>query len=320
MEVDLSFIIVNWNTKGLTLQAMASVVETVHDRRYEMVIIDNGSADGSPEAIAERFPQAQLILNAENQGYARAVNQGLSRAQGTYVILLNSDAVLMGGAVKALVDFMDEHPDVGVAGGQLLNEDGTKQNTIAPFPSLATELVNKRVLRILFPGKYPGKEGRIEGPLDVDSLVGACLAVRRRAVEEVGGLDESYFVFMEETDWCLRMHRSGWRVCFVPSAEAVHLQGATAGSVKAAAKKEFYRSRYHFFSVHRGAGSATVLKGLLMLRLALEVCADSFLVVKRRYRDRWRLRWNLLYWHLRACPANEGLRGVEYAATAHEKN
>jgi len=316
-KAGLSFILVNWNTKGYILEALRSIEDTVGDYRHEIFVADNGSTDGSPEAIRKAFPRVRLISNERNLGFARAVNQALAQAQakGSYCVLLNSDARLMEGAIKTLAAFMEENPDVGIAGGQLMNEDGSRQNSIAPFPSLATELLNKRLLRIFFPRRYPGKERDCPAPLDVDSLVGACIIVRCQAIAEAGTLDEGYFFFMEETDWCLRMKKQGWRISFVPQARILHLQGGSASMAKAEARIEYYRSRYRFFTKWHGRGKTAFLKIGLMLRLATEVTANSLLLWNKRYRTRWRTYCRLLSWHLRSCPSHEGLREVRYVTT-----
>jgi GT2 family glycosyltransferase len=311
----LSFILVNWNTKGHILEALRSIADTVHEYRHEIFVVDNGSADGSPEAIRGAFPRVCLIRNERNVGFARAVNQALAQARGSYCVLLNSDARLLEGAIKTLAVFMEENLDVGIAGGELMNEDGSRQNSIAPFPSLATELLNKRLLRIIFPHRYPGKERDYPCPIDVDSLVGACIIVRRQAIDEVGMFDEGYFFFMEETDWCLRMKKQGWRISFVSGARILHRQGASASLAKAEARIEYYRSRYRFFTKWHGRGKTALLKVGLILRLAVEVAANSLLLWNKRYRTRWMTYCRLLSWHLRSCPPNEGLREVRYVTT-----
>lgn len=315
MGLDLSFILVNWNTRESISEALRSIFHhTDHGYSFEVVVVDNGSNDNSPEAIKTSFPQIHLIANVENRGFAQAVNQALAEIKGRYVFLLNSDARLTKGAIGVLVSFMDDNPDVGIAGGQLLNADGSRQNSIAPFPSLTTELLNKRLLRTLFPLKYPGKERDYPAPVDANSLVGAGIIVRRRAIEEIGELDEGYFLFMEETDWCFRMRQKGWRVCFVPHAQIIHLQGASAAMARAEAKIEFYRSRYRFFAKWRGKTATTLLRWGLMLRLLVEVTANSLLIGTRKHRDRWRTSCQLLRWHVRSCPPHEGLKGVKYVA------
>jgi GT2 family glycosyltransferase len=315
MGTNLSFVLVNWNTKELTLEALRSIVDTVHGYEYEVFVVDNDSVDGSPEAIREKFPRIHLIRNDRNRGFAHAVNQALARAAGRYIVLLNSDARLMKGSIQILVAFMEEEPDVGIAGGQLMNVDGSRQNSIAPFPSLTTELLNKRLLRVIFPRRYPGKERDYQLPVDVDSLVGACIVVRRQAIEEVGKLDEGYFFFLEETDWCLRMRRGGWRVSFVPGAHILHLQGGSASLAKTEARIEYYRSRYRFFSLWRGKTETIFLKLGLILRLAGEIAINSLMLWEQRHRERWRNYFRLLLWHLRLCPPYEGLREVRYVTT-----
>ena len=314
-KAKLSFILVNWNTKGHILEALRSIADTVGDYRHEIFVVDNGSLDGSPAAVKKAFPRVCLIRNERNLGFAHAVNQALAQATGSYSVLLNSDARLTASAIKTLAAFMEENPDVGIAGGQLMNEDGSRQNSIAPFPSLTTELFNKRLLRILFPRRYPGKEREYPAPLDVDSLVGACIIVRRQAIDEVGMLDEGYFFFMEETDWCLRMKKQGWRISFVPQARILHVQGASASVAKAETRIEYYRSRYRFFTQWHGRRKTAFLKTGLMLRLAAEVAANSLLLWNKRYRARWRSYCRLLSWHVRSCPSLEGLREVSYVAT-----
>jgi GT2 family glycosyltransferase len=320
MQIDLSFILVNWNTKALILEALCSIFDTVYDYAFEINVVDNGSEDGSPETIRDVFPTVHLILNKENLGFARATNQALVQSGGRYVFLMNSDVRLKERAVQVLVRYMDDNPNVGIAAGQLVNKDGSKQNTIAPFPTLATELLSKRLLRILSPRRYPGKERNYSSPIDVDSLVGACIVVRRKAIEEVGGLDERYFFFMEETDWCLRMKNKGWRICFVPQAHVLHLQGASAAMAKIEAKIEFYRSRYLFFTKYRGRLRTHLLKIGLMVRIVGGMTVDFFFSRVNKRKRKYRTYWRLLMWHLKSCPSNEGLREVKYVKASHQKN
>ena len=216
-------------------------------------MLDNGSQDGSADEIRKKFPSIHLIENERNLGFAKAVNQGLQKASGKYVLLLNPDTQVKNGAIERLVSFMDVHSDVGLVGAQLLNADGSKQNSIANFPSLVTELLNKSLLRWLSPNRFPGKEKSYAGPIEVDSVIGACMVVRREAMEQVGLLDEDYFLFLEETDWCYRMKRAGWKIYHVPQAEVYHFQGKSAETEKKKAKVEYYRSRYHFFRKNRGS-------------------------------------------------------------------
>jgi len=310
--LDLSVIIVNWNTKELLLNCIESFYRTAKGLTSEIFIVDNGSVDGSADSVRRAFPEIELIENERNLGFARANNDALRRYKGRYALLLNTDVILTDGAVKALVRFMDRNPTVGIAGGQLINGDGSKQNSFDNFPSLVTEAVNKSLLRILFPKKYPSKRVEYNDPIDVQSVIGACMIVRSQSIEEVGILDEDYFFFLEETDWCYRMQGKGWRVCHVPQARIVHLQGKTANTVRDRAKIEYYRSLYRFFRKHKGVVEFVLLKGCLFIRF----CADFLITLlaclvtafrRERLKRKLFIYAKLIYWHLRLCPEGMGI-------------
>jgi GT2 family glycosyltransferase len=315
MKPSLAFIIVNWNTKELISDAVRSIINTISTYRYEIIIVENGSRDDSAKMVKKFFPDIHVIYNKKNVGFAAAVNQGLARTKARYIFLLNSDARLQRGAIKKLVEFMEKNRGVGIAGGQLINVDGSRQNSIASFPSLATELLNKRLLRIFFPRRYPGKERNYQNPIDVDSLVGACLIVRRESILDVGNLDERFFFFLEETDWCRRMKEHGWRVSFVPTARIQHLQGASAAHFKNEARIEYYRSRYLFFNTWYGKSTTFFLKMALVLRLVIEIIVNTVLLWKKKHRDRWRGYCRILLWHLKSYPSDQGLKEVNDVAT-----
>jgi hypothetical protein len=282
----------------------------------EVIVVDNGSQDGSAREVKKVFPSVHIIANKENLGFAKAANQGLQEASGKYVLLLNPDTQVKNGAVKRLMSFMDSHPDTGVAGAQLLNSDGSKQNSIANFPSLATELFNKSFLRWLFPRRFPGKERNYSEPVEVNSVIGACMMVRRKALDQVGFLDENYFLFLEETDWCYRMKKAGWRIFHVPQAEIYHSQGKSAETVRKRAKVEYFRSRYYFFKKNRGRGQWFILLTGLLIRLGCELLAMTVasLVTLFTVKD-WRRKLSiyayLFWWHLKLCPEDMGLEPLE---------
>ena len=310
---DLSIIIVNWNTKEFLLSCVRSVFENEQRINWEVIIVDNGSQDGSECEVKKAFPLVHLIQNEKNMGFAKAVNQGLQRASGRYILLLNPDTQMKGGAIGRLVSFMNSHLDTGVAGAQLLSSNGSKQNSIANFPSLATELLNKSLLRWLSPKKFPGKERIYSEPINVDSVIGACMMVRREAMEQVGLLDEDYFLFLEETDWCYRMKRAGWKIYHVPDAEVYHFQGKSAEKEKKRARVEYFRSRYHFFKKNRGNFQWFILLVGLLIRLGFELLSMTaaslvtFFAIKG-WRKKLAIYTYLFWWHLRFCPEGMGLR------------
>ena len=314
--VDISIVMVNWNTKHLLLQSLGSIYQTSKKMKIEVWVVDNGSSDGSVTAVREKFPVVLLIENENNLGFAKAVNQGLRKASGRYVLLLNPDTQVKHGAIERLVSFMNAHPDVGIAGAQLFNADGSKQNSIANFPSLATELLNKNFLRWLFPGTFPGKERDYPEPIEVDSVIGACMMVRREASDQVGLLDEDYFLFLEETDWCYRMKKAGWKVYHVPQAEVYHFQGKSAEKDKKRAKVEYYRSRYQFFKKNRGSWQWFILLIGLLIKLGLEFPSMAIACILTGFAvKKWRNKFSnyayLLWWHLKGCPEGMGLKPVQ---------
>jgi GT2 family glycosyltransferase len=278
----------------------------------EVFVVDNGSTDGSGAAVRDRFPEVGLIENPMNLGFAKANNQAMSRAAAKYLLLLNPDTQVKEEAIKRLISFMEAHSEVGIAGGQLLNSDGSKQNSIANFPSLATELLNKNLLRWLFPNRFPGKERNYSEPIEVDSVIGAGMMVRRETTEQVGLLDEEYFLFLEETDWCYRIKKGGWKIYYVPQAEIYHFQGRSAEREKKRARVEYYRSRYLFFKKNRGSLQWSILLTGLIIRLWVELISMSVaclftLCLIKKWRTRLSIYGYLLWWHLRGCPKEMGL-------------
>jgi GT2 family glycosyltransferase len=311
--MDLSVIIVNWNTRDLLCQCIDSLIQTINKIDTEILVVDNGSSDGSGDMVRERFPGVKLIENRRNLGFARANNQAMALAKGRYFLLLNPDTQVKEGALEKILSFMDTHLETGIAGGQLLNSSGTKQNSVANFPSLATELLNKRFLRWLFPEKFPGKERTYHDPIDVDSVIGACMMVRRTAIEQVGLLDEDYFLFLEETDWCYRMKKAGWKVYHMPTAEILHFQGKSAETEKGKARIEYYRSRYHYFKKNKGSFQSTILLIGLIIKLSIELTFAAIACVFTLFKvKKWRTKLStylyLAWWHLRLCPETMGLK------------
>lgn len=313
--IDLSIVIVSWNTREYLLPCLESIFLSREKISLELIIIDNGSKDRSGREAKRTFPTLRLIENQRNEGFAKAANQGLKNSEGRYILLLNPDTKMKKGSMEQLVSFMDAYLDAGVAGGQLYNQDDSKQNSIANFPSLATELLNKSLLRQFFQTKFPGKERHYPEPIEVDSVIGACMIIRREAMEQVGYLDEDYFLFLEETDWCYRMKRMGWKVYHVPQAEVYHYQGKSAETEKRRARVEYYRSRYHFFKKNKGISQWFLLLLGLLVRLGVEllftflVCLVTLFAVSK-WRRKFYLYAYLMKWHLSCFSKRMGLKPI----------
>lgn len=300
--VDISIVIVNWNTRELLKNCLESVVRTVHDLIYEVIVVDNASTDGSVVMLQDLFPQVRIIANDENRGFGAANNQAFQTMQGRYALLLNTDTVLTEDAVRDLFSFMESHPSAAMSCGQLLNRDDSKQNSIAAFPTLLTLLTNMSLLEYLFPGKYPSKRYEHRQPIEVDSGVGACLMVRKQAMDVVGWFDERYFFFFEETDWAYRMRLAGWQIFHVPTARIYHLQGQSIGP-DIRSRIEFYRSRYQFFQKWHSLPYYSLIRLVIFGRLLINCFFTALTVIlslgaSRGVRDKLRVYCRLLRWHV----------------------
>jgi N-acetylglucosaminyl-diphospho-decaprenol L-rhamnosyltransferase len=261
---DVSVVVVNLNGLPWLERCLESV------RGYETIVVDHGSRDSSLELVRRRFPQARVLEQA-NVGMGGGNNAGMRAASGRYFLLLNPDAWPVGDAVARLRAFADGHPEAAVVGPRLLNADGTLQRSVRAFPTrsrLATEYFFLRklapgstVLNPLYVGGFDHRSVR-----EVDWVSGACLLVRREATEAVGLFDERFFMFSEETDWCYRFRRAGWRVLFYPAAEVVHVGGATHGG---ALYRENLRGHLRFLAKHRGAAEAERTRRMLVQALRL---------------------------------------------------
>lgn len=255
--LDLSVIIVNWNTRDLLADCLHSVYDTVHGLAFEVFVVDNASSDGSAAMVRERFPQVRLIENAENVGFARANNQAIARSLGRYIVLLNSDAVVQPQALAALIRFMEGHAAAGACGPYLLNADGTLQPSCHPLLTAFREFWRLCFLDHLWPlASYRMERWSADVPREVAVIKGACLLLRREALSQVGLLDERYFIYSEEMDLCHRLALSGWRLYWVPEARVMHLGGGSTRQLAAEMYLQLYRSKVQYqgkFWGERGA-------------------------------------------------------------------
>jgi GT2 family glycosyltransferase len=299
--MDISIIIVTWNTKDLLQKCLDSIYKTIHDITFEIIVIDNASEDDTVVMLKGKFPHITLIKNNRNLGFGAANNQGLRIMRGRYALLLNSDTVLTIQAVEELFTFMETHPEAAMACGQLLNTDGSKQNSIASFPSLLTLMTNMPLLEYLFPKRYPSKRYNYEKPIEVDSGIGACLLVRKKAIDEVGMFDERYFFFFEETDWAYQMKKAGWKIFHIPTAFIYHFQGQSIGR-NVRSRIEFYRSRYLFFRKWHSRAYYLLISSVIFVRLLVNwllTSAGNILTLgfHREIRDKWIVYSRLIFWH-----------------------
>ncbi len=224
---EVSVIIVSYNTRDFIRRLLASLFDNLPGIVGEVIVIDNASSDGSADMLEAEFPRVRTIRNPVNLGYAKAVNRGIVEASGSYFLVLNPDIETSADAITRLWEFMEKTPDAGIAGGKLLNPDGSLQMSCRTFYTIPVVLLRRTVLGKLFPNsgqvrKHLMLDWDHDSDMEVDWLTGACMMVRREAYEGVGGMDERFFLYFEDVDWCYRMKKHGWKVCYAHSSEMKH--------------------------------------------------------------------------------------------------
>ena len=302
MNANLSVVIVNWNVRDLLRRCLASVLESAPGASADVIVVDNASTDGSIEMLRAEFPQATLVANARNRGFPAGINQGLAAAQGRYVLLLNPDTQVLDDALAALTRYLDTHPDAGIVSPQLLYPDGSVQSSRRRFPTLLTLFLESTWLESLAPRSLLRRYYVLDQPddatLDVDWTTGAAMLVRREVVQQVGGMDEGFFMYSEELDWCRRVKAAGWRVVYHPGARIIHHEGKSSEQAVPARHVNFQRSKVYYARKHHGPRVAMALRlyllGLYAWQLGLELIKGA-LGHKRALRwQRARAYWQVL--------------------------
>lgn len=303
-------VVVNYNGMEVLPECLESLrAAGIPDDK--LVVVDNGSRDGSVEWLRSTFPAVRLIENGCNAGFARAVNAGLKEVDAEFVLIFNNDAQLDGRALNEFARVFDQHPRAVILGGRLLHTDGRMQNSVAPFPRLGFELLPPAVWEHL---SGSGKRRKIEGeqPVLVESVVGASMAVRGSALPRLGPLDEDFFFFMEETEWCWRARQLGFEVWHVPAAVAVHGQGRTAKRYRSAPRIEFQRSKLIYYRKTGGFLAWLTVSMILVVRAlanatsSLLLCLLSLCLNKGK-RQKAVVYGGVLAWHLLGRPEGWGL-------------
>ncbi|MHB0998364.1 MAG: glycosyltransferase family 2 protein [Armatimonadota bacterium] len=273
-DIELSIIIVSWNTRDLLQRCLQSIYSTVPPTDFEVIVVDNASSDGSPDMVAESFPEVKLVNSKQNLGFSAGNNIGIRMASGRYLLLLNPDAELQPDAARVMIEFADAHPKTAFVGPMLLNSDGTLQKNGRKFPGLLREVLGLTRLYKLIWSYYDRKMGWGREDFDltaqVDEVSGACILARKSAVDEVGLLDERFFMYYEETDWCCRMRKAGWEIYYLPEAKVMHHWAAGAKQIGLEGSRIFHRSQFMYFRKHHGLAQALVLRSISgMLLFAL---------------------------------------------------
>lgn len=275
--MDISIIIVNYNTKQLTLNCLESVYQSITDFSYEVILIDNNSRDDSVEAIRQAYPQVKLIANAENTGFSKANNQGMLIAKGRYILLLNSDTVIQQDTLDTMVCFMDEHPEVGASGCKIILPDGSLDKACRRgFPTPLATFYYVSGLSKLFPksshfNTYHMDYLNVDEAYSIDCLVGAFMMVRREVIEEAGMLDERFFMYFEDTDWCYRIQQAGWVNYYYPMTQITHYKRGSSRNKPIRITYEFHRAMKMFYDKHYRKTYPFWVTGLMYLGIGAKL-------------------------------------------------
>lgn len=311
--VTLSIIIANHNTRELLRQCLTSIFQLRGRLDLEIIVIDNASGDDSVRMTRADFPRVRLIQNRDNVGFAKAVNQGLQVANGRYLLLLNSDTEIKPNALQHSIAFLEAHPEAGIVGCKLLNPDGSLQPSCESFPRWQDFLFEALLLEKLFPrsrvfGRMHLTYFGYDRAAEVGYVKGAFLLVRRAVYDAIGGLDEAFYFYGEEMDWCYRAKQAGWLVYFTPAAQIVHYGGQSSDPISPRMFVQLHQSRFRFYSKYHGrllqASARLVLALGALLRSgiwcvaawlpALHPCANGRDPHKRRRASWAAFRWYVL--------------------------
>jgi hypothetical protein len=293
MSCDLSAIILSYNTQALTCACVKSVLADASHLSHtiEIIVVDNASTDDTAATLRREFPTVHVIVNATNLGFARGNNIGLAAAQGRYLLLLNSDTEVQPGALGALIEFMEAHPEAGACGPQLLNPDGTVQPSGRSLPSVWSVLVGMTKIYWLWKRDFYAEGGRnYQQVRQVGEVSGAALLVRREVYHRVGGLDPNFFAYYEDVDWCKRIGEAGFAVYYVPAARIVHHWKSTSQSVSELPYRAGQNSLRYYFVKHHGP----LAQCLIQIMLAGKEIAYTVVCALRRDDDQRRFHQRML--------------------------
>lgn len=275
-RMDLSILIVNYNTADLTLQCLRSVFESKGNYSFEVILIDNASSDHSVERIEQQYPQVKLICNTENAGFAAANNQGIAQAQGKYILLLNSDTVVKEDTFDTMLSFMEANPEVGASGCKIVLPDGSLDKACKRgFPTPSAAFFYAFGISKLFPNKpyfnqYHMSHLDSDQEYPIDCLVGAFMLVRKAAIDQVGGLDETFFMYGEDIDWCYRIKQAGWEIYYYPRTEIIHHKGGSSRNKPVKIIYEFHRAMILFHRKHYRTKYPFYINGLVYMGVGLK--------------------------------------------------
>ncbi len=292
-KLDLSIVIVNTNTNAILKDCLKSIFQETKGMQFEVIVSDNNSTDGSKEMIEKEFPQVIVIKNDRNMGFSGANNLGFKISKGRYVLALNPDTIVLKTALSDMINFMDSHPETGACGCKLLNADKTLQPSCENFPTIFSEVFYGTLLNKIFPHDRKIDRGNY---YEVDWVSGACLMVKKEVLEKTGGFDEDFNpIYSEETDWCYRIKKRGWKVCYYPEPEIIHLWGQTVKKRHVWFLLLLQRNKYMFFKKNYGTVYANIFRIIKIIIYFLLVIFLSIVnIFKKDKNELLQQKWKLL--------------------------
>jgi N-acetylglucosaminyl-diphospho-decaprenol L-rhamnosyltransferase len=300
-KVTLSVILVGWNNKNYLEPCLSSLYEGGFYSTFDVVVVDNGSTDGSQEMLREKFPKVRLIQNTGNVGLSRATNQGIEATDSQYVLFLNNDTIVNRQCFDQMAQFLDKNPEAGAVGGKLVNPDGTFQAGYANFSTLLEEFAIATGIGDRIWSGYPSHID-VEKPTSVDWLSSACLLVRREALNQTGLLDEQYFIYGDEADLQYRLKKNGWKIYYLPSAVTIHYGGRSMDRWKR--RKMVYRGKMLFYQKNYSKVQSFLLRSLFAMFSVIKVSLwlVAFILPAKRKRAQLEIQSNVdvlkLCWNL----------------------
>lgn len=289
-ETLLSVIIVTWNGKKYALECLESLQTKCNGCSTEVIVVDNGSTDGTPEAIRLQFPEITLVKNHANLGFAKANNIGMELSHGKYVCLVNSDVVIPSGCLEKMNEFMETHPEIGILGPKMLSPEGGVGASVMRLPSVWNTFCCALGLHLIFPDSRPlggfSMDAYSYDTVDnVEVLTGWFWMIRRKALQMVGGLDEQFFMYGEDIDWCHRFRTAGWQVVFYPDAQALHYGAASSGEAPGRFYIEMRRANLQYFQKYHGWFSVLGYRLAILTHELIRIAGYSFLYCCSRRRS-----------------------------------
>jgi GT2 family glycosyltransferase len=289
----LSIVIVSWNVREDLRECLQSLLRDEGSRlesgEIEIIVVDNASTDGTAEMVNLEFPRVKLLVNSQNLGYTKANNIGINHSRGKYILLLNPDTVVHQGALQALIDCAESHPEAGIIGAKLLNPDGSVQRSARSFPDIGAGLFRNTFLGRLFPNnpfvrRYLLADFGYDEVREVDWVSGAAMLVRRDLVERIGGLDERFWAYCEDVDLCWRAWQAGYKVLFCPNAVITHKVGRSSDQRLVPSLIQHHKSMWLFYLKNYRHRYPLILFPLIGLGILIRLAGALLKVASHRLR------------------------------------